>query len=150
VVGHEAERRRLVPAGGFSAVQVRPPERVLMMVEPVPVLPLLPTATQSLLFEHESPVMLTASLGVVPTDHTPPLLVVRIAYGLASRFVPPVTQKSVGWQLTVLRTPPLGSELGNPQLLPPLFVSRVVDPPPEAMPTATQVVPLEQDTAVSD
>jgi hypothetical protein len=123
---------------------------VLMMVEPVPVLPLLPTATQSLLFEHETPVMLTAPVAAAPTVQTPPLLEVRIAYGVAFRFVPPATQKPVGWQLTVLRTPPLGRELGDPQLLPPLVVSSVVDPPPDAIPTATQFSRSEQDMSVSD
>jgi hypothetical protein len=63
VVGHEAERRRLVPVGGFSFVQERPPEIVVMIVEPAPVLPLLPTATQSRSVEHEMPVISTAFEG---------------------------------------------------------------------------------------
>jgi hypothetical protein len=63
VVGHEAERSRLVPVGGLSFVQERPPELVVMMVEPTPVLPLLPTATQSKSVEHEIPVTSTALEG---------------------------------------------------------------------------------------
>jgi len=65
VVGHDAERRRLLPAGGVTSVQERPPEIVLMMVEPVPELPLLPTATQSSRVEHEMPLTSTALEGGV-------------------------------------------------------------------------------------
>jgi hypothetical protein len=63
VVGHDTDRRRLVPAGSVSFVQVRPPEIVLITVEPVPVLPLSPTATQLRRLEHETPVTLTALEG---------------------------------------------------------------------------------------
>lgn len=96
VVGQEAERRRLVPAGEASFVQETPPEIVVMMVEPVPMLPLFPTATQLLPLEHEIPVMFTASLGADPAIQLLPLSDVRITYGIESEFVPPATQKSIG------------------------------------------------------
>jgi hypothetical protein len=96
VVAQEVERSRLVPAGRASFVQETPPEIVVMMVEPEPVLPLFPTATQSLPLEHEIPVMFTASLGADPGSQVLPLSDVRITYGVASEFVPPATQKSIG------------------------------------------------------
>ena len=65
VVGHDAERIRLVPVGGFSLIQVRPPEVVLMIVEPAPVFPPFPTATQSSKLEQEMPVKSTALAGAV-------------------------------------------------------------------------------------
>jgi hypothetical protein len=76
VVGHDADRRRLVPDGGVSFVQVRPPEFVLMMVELVPVLPLSPTATQSKRLEHEMPVTSTALEGELWDVHVAPSLFV--------------------------------------------------------------------------
>jgi hypothetical protein len=121
-----------------------------IIVEPAPVLPVLPTATQSLSFEHEMPVILTALLGVDPTVHVLPLSELRIAYGVVSTFEPPATQVFDGWQLMAVSTPPLGIELVLPQLAPPLVVSRFVAPPPEARPATTQFIPLEQDSAVSD
>jgi hypothetical protein len=96
VVGQEAERRRLVPAGDASFVQETPPEIVVIMAEPEPVLPLFPAATQSLTLEHEMPVMFTASLGADPDIQVLPLSDVRITYGVESEFVPPATQKSIG------------------------------------------------------
>jgi hypothetical protein len=47
VLGHDAEVSWLVPSGGVCSVQLVPPLMVLMIVEPAPVFPLLPTAMQS-------------------------------------------------------------------------------------------------------
>jgi hypothetical protein len=63
LVGHDAERRRLVPDGSVSSVHESPPEFVLMRVEPAPVFPVLPTATQSSNVEQETPVKSTALEG---------------------------------------------------------------------------------------
>lgn len=72
MLGHEAELRRLVPDGRVSTVQELPAVVVLMIVDPAPVLPLFPTATQSLLLEQVVPVMLTASLGAESAVHVLP------------------------------------------------------------------------------
>jgi len=64
VLGHETELNRLVPAGGFCAVQVSPPVVVPMIVEPTPSLPLLPTATQS--SESEQEILVTSTALDIP------------------------------------------------------------------------------------
>jgi hypothetical protein len=65
VDGHDAELKRLIPDGGLCAVHDTPPEVVLMMVDPVPRVPELPTATQSSAAEQEIPVTSTALGGGV-------------------------------------------------------------------------------------
>lgn len=57
VVGQETDEIRLVPAGGTWFVQDSPPDDVLMIVDPAPLFPVLPTATQSSRLEHEIPVV---------------------------------------------------------------------------------------------
>src|SRR5580698_1903330 len=44
VDGHDAEFKRLTPNGGLWAVHDRPPDVVLMMVDPAPSVPESPTA----------------------------------------------------------------------------------------------------------
>jgi hypothetical protein len=63
VLGHEMAFRRLTPGGGVWEVQDSPPVVVPMIVEPVPVFPLFPTAMQSYALEHEMPVKSTAFEG---------------------------------------------------------------------------------------
>ena len=65
IVKHEAEFSVLVPAGGFWAVHDNPPVTVPMIVDPAPLLPLLPTAMQSSGPEHE---MLVRSTALDGTD----------------------------------------------------------------------------------
>jgi hypothetical protein len=65
VVGHDTEFKPLVPAGGDWAVHESPPVEVLMMVDPAPKLPVLPTATHSSGAEQEIPVSSTALRGAV-------------------------------------------------------------------------------------
>jgi hypothetical protein len=71
-VGHDTELRRLVPGGGVSSLHVEPPSLVLMIVDPDPRLPVLPTATQSSAAEQEIPVRSTALLGEVWFDQVEP------------------------------------------------------------------------------
>ena len=92
VDGHDAELRRLVPAGGVRAVHDRPPVVVVMMVDPAPMLPLLPTATQSAGAEQEIPVTSTALLGGLWSDQVEPLLDVLTTYGVELRLVPTAMQ----------------------------------------------------------
>jgi len=73
VVGQATELRRLVPGGGVWAVHRVPPVVVLMMVEPAPRLPVVPTATQTSAAEQEIPVRSTALLGGLWRDHVEPL-----------------------------------------------------------------------------
>jgi len=60
VLGHETELIVLVPAGGLWDVHDNPPVVVSMIVDPAPLLPLLPTAMQARAVEHEMPVRSTA------------------------------------------------------------------------------------------
>src|ERR1700722_17233247 len=53
VDGHDTELIPLVPEGGDCAAHATPPVDVFMMVELAPTLPVLPTATQSSIDEHE-------------------------------------------------------------------------------------------------
>jgi hypothetical protein len=52
-----------MPAGGVSDVQDNPPVDVAMIVEPAPVFPVFPTATQSSVEEQDTPVRSIALLG---------------------------------------------------------------------------------------
>jgi hypothetical protein len=74
VLGHDTEFSRLVPVGGFCWVQFNPPVTVPMIVEPAPVLPLLPTAMQFSAAEQEMPVRSTAFGGTSWVDQVSPLL----------------------------------------------------------------------------
>jgi hypothetical protein len=65
VDGHDAELKRLIPVGGLCEVQETPPDVVLMMVDPAPSVPELPTATQFSGAEQEIPVTSTALGGGV-------------------------------------------------------------------------------------
>jgi hypothetical protein len=73
VLGHDTELIRLAPTGGFCDIQDSPPVVVVMIVAPAPVLPLSPTATQSVAFEQEMPVRSTALDGAVWRDQVEPL-----------------------------------------------------------------------------
>ena len=73
VLGQETEFKRLVPAGGVCAVQDNPPVVVPMMVDPAPIFPVFPTATQSSAVEHEIPVRSTAFAGGLWSDQVDPL-----------------------------------------------------------------------------
>jgi hypothetical protein len=147
VVGHDAERRRPVPAGGGSSVQERPPEIVLMMVEPAPVLPLLPTATQSSRREHEMSVTSTASDGGDWAVQLVPLLEVPSTYVVESRFVPVAMHCAPFGQSTASKVAPVGIELVGTHVVK-LVVLNDVASPKDWMPTATQVVAVEQDREV--
>jgi hypothetical protein len=74
VLGHEAEFSVLVPAGAFWAVHDKPPVIVPMIVDPAPLLPLLPTAMQSSGAEHEMPVRSTAFGGGLWRDQVDPVV----------------------------------------------------------------------------
>ena len=63
-----------------------------MMVEPAPSLPLLPTATQSSVAEHEMLVRSTASAGGAWEVQVDPLFNVPMTYGLELRLVPTAMQ----------------------------------------------------------
>jgi hypothetical protein len=73
VLGHETEFKRLVPRGGVCAVHDNPPLVVAMIVEPAPMLPVLPTAMQSAGAEQEIPVRSTAFAGGLCSDQVEPL-----------------------------------------------------------------------------
>jgi hypothetical protein len=147
VVGHDAERRRLVPAGGGSSVQERPPEAVLIMVEPAPVLPLLPTATHSSRLEHEMPVTSTALKGGDWAVQLAPLLDVSSTYGAESRFVPVAMHCAPFGQSTDSKLAPVGIELVGTHVVKSVVLNDVALPN-DWMPTATQVVAVEQETEV--
>lgn len=74
VVGHDTELKRLVPAGGVWADHDRPPVVVPMIVDPAPILPVLPTAMQFVEDEQEIPVRSTALAGGLWSDQEEPLL----------------------------------------------------------------------------
>ncbi len=114
VVGHDAELKRLVPVGGLCAVHERPPVVVLMMVDPAPRLPVLPTATQSSTAEQEMPVTSTALDGGVWGDHVAPLLDVADTYGVELRFVPTAMQVVAMGQTTALSCEPDGIDVRSP------------------------------------
>jgi hypothetical protein len=146
VVGHEAERRRLVPAGGVSFVQERPPEIVLMMVEPAPVLPLLPTATQFSKVEHEMPAVSTSLDGGVRDVHVLPSLFVSITYGMLLRVDPTAMHVAVLGHAISANFDPVGIEDVAVQSLKSLVVMLVVSPL-VASPTATQLREAAHETA---
>lgn len=74
LLGHETPFSGPDPLGGLDAVHCTPPVVVLMIVEPAPVLPVLPTATQARALEHEIPVRSTAFGGAVCEDQVDPVL----------------------------------------------------------------------------
>jgi len=92
VVGHDTPFRRLVPAGGLCCDQVKPPVVVVIIVDPAPLFPVFPTATQSSEFEHEMPVRSTTSEGAFWSVHVEPVFEVPITYGVELRFVPTAMQ----------------------------------------------------------
>jgi hypothetical protein len=98
VVGHETELSLLKPAGGISFVQVLPASVVAIIVDPAPMLPLLPTAMQSNDDEHEIPARFIASDGRLSALHLAPLSEVPIAYGAVLRLVPTAMQSSTSGQ----------------------------------------------------
>ncbi len=130
VDGHDAELRRLVPAGGVRAAHERPPVVVVMMVDPAPMLPLLPTATQSAGAEQEIPVTSTALLGGLWSDQVEPLLDVLTTYGVELRLVPTPMQVVSLVQITARSCLPLGIELATIHAVtPPSVVLRSLPPP---------------------
>jgi hypothetical protein len=72
VVGHEIEFSGPVPDGSDSEAQDSPPLVVLMIVDPAPWLPVLPTAMQSSAPEQEIPVRSTAFAGALCDDQVEP------------------------------------------------------------------------------
>jgi hypothetical protein len=81
---------------------------VLMMVEPVPVLPLLPTATQSSNEEHEMPVTSTALDGGFWDVQRAPSLFVCTTYGAELSVDPAAMQVAVLGQAMESTFDPLG------------------------------------------
>ena len=79
VVGHDAELKRLVPGGGVCAAHDRPAVVVPMIVDPAPILPVLPTAMQSTALEQDTPVRSTALLAGLWRVQVEPLLEVLTA-----------------------------------------------------------------------
>lgn len=134
-VGHDTEFSRLVPAGGTSSFHDVPPFEVLMIVDPDPRLPVLPTATQSSAAEQETPVRSTALLGAVWSVQVEPLSEEPTTKGVALRLEPTAMHVDPAGQTTALSCWPLGSEPGdhNP---PPSEVLMAAPPPAVAMPTA--------------
>jgi hypothetical protein len=65
LLGHETELSRPVPFGGVCVDHDSPPVVVAMIVEPDPLLPVLPTAMQSSAVEQEILVRSTAADGGV-------------------------------------------------------------------------------------
>jgi hypothetical protein len=127
----------LVPVGGFSLVQERPPELVLMMVEPTPVLPLLPTATQSKSVEHEIPVVSTAFEGGLRDAQVLPSSFVWMTYGVLLRVDPTAVHVAVLGHAIAANFDPVGIEDVAVQSLRSVVLTLVVSPL-VARPTATQ------------
>jgi hypothetical protein len=113
-----------------------------MMVEPAPMLPVLPTATQSLASEQEIPVRSTAFAGGLWSDQVEPLFDVLMTYGVELRFVPTAMQVVGFGQAMDPSCDPKGIEDVCCQVEK-LVVVKEVAPPPEATPTATQAVDTE-------
>jgi hypothetical protein len=147
VLGHDTAFRSLAPDGGFCVAHNNPPVVVPMMVDPAPLLPLFPRAMQSTAFAHEMPVRSTALGGAFWSDHVAPLLEVPTRNGVELRLVPTAMQVvSFGHPIEVNREPK-GMEDVVVQLSK-LLVLRLVEPPPLAIPTATQCREFPHDTAV--
>jgi hypothetical protein len=150
VDGHDAELKRLVPVGGLCEVQETPPDVVLMMVDPVPRVPELPTATQSSAAEQEIPVISTALEGGVWSDQSSPLSEVVTTYGLELRLVPTAMQDVVvRGQTIAFSCFPLGSDAA-PHEPPPLDVMSAAAPPFVAIPSAMQSRLDKQEILESD
>jgi hypothetical protein len=118
-----------------------------MMVEPAPGLPLLPTATQSSRVEQEIPVTAMAFEGGDWVVQEVPLLAVPSTNGEESRFVPVAMHCAPFGQVTASKLAPVGIELVGTHVVKSV-VLRVVAFPSDLVPTATQVVPVEQDKDV--
>jgi hypothetical protein len=119
------------------------------VVEPVPRLPLLPTATQSLESEQETLVTSTALGGGFWRDHVEPLFEVLMTYGVELRFVPTAMQVVSFVQSIADRRDPVGieDEFVGVQLLK-LTVYRLAAPPPLATPTASHTNDPAHETPV--
>jgi len=120
-----------------------------MMVEPAPLLPVLPTATQSLESEQEIPVRSTAFAGGLWSDHVDPLFDVLMAYGVELRFVPTAMQVVSLGQTMEFGCVPNGMETRGVQVVR-STVLRDVAPPPSPMPATTHVVGDAHEMDVSD
>lgn len=76
MIGQATDKRCPVPFGEVPSVQDRPPDIVFMRVDPAPVLPLFPTATQFSRVEHEIPEVSMSSEGAAcKLQVCPPLFV---------------------------------------------------------------------------
>jgi hypothetical protein len=116
-----------------------------MIVDPAPMFPVLPTVMQFTAFEQETPVRSTPLLGGLWSDQVEPLLEVLTAYGVELRLVPTAMQVVSLVQAMDPSCDPAGIDVVGCQVEK-FVVLREVAPPPEATPTATQVVEVEQDT----
>ena len=136
--------------GGFyrlaASVQERPPEIVLMMVEPVPELPLLPTATQSSRVEHEMPLTSTALEGGIWEAHDPPSLLVCITYGVGLNVDPTAIHVAVLGHAIAANFDPVGIDDVAVQSVRSVVLKLVVFPL-AASPIATQLRDEAQETA---
>jgi hypothetical protein len=140
---------RLIPAGGRWADHDKPPVVVVAMVEPAPVLPVSPTATQSVEFQHEMPVRSMAFDGGFCSDQVEPLLDVPTTYGVELRLVPTATHVvSTGHEIP-LRRPPEGMDTRGTQVEK-LTVSKDVGVPLSASAVATHVDVTAQFTDVNE
>ena len=92
LLGHETAFNRVTPGGGFCVTHDSPPVIVPMMVEPVPVVPVFPTAIQSSALEHEMLVRSTALEGGLWGDQVEPSFEVPMTYVVELRFVPTAIQ----------------------------------------------------------
>jgi hypothetical protein len=117
-----------------------------MMVDPAPVLPLLPTAMQSFELAHEILVTSTEFGGGDWLVQVEPLLRVPTANGTEVKFVPAATQLVAFTHTTAASCEPIGMEDVSDHVVK-FCVFTVMAPPPEAIPVATQKSPEKQDTA---
>jgi hypothetical protein len=145
VIGHAAEVSWPMPLGEVAAAQFDPPSSVVVIVEPDPDVPLLPTATQSLAVEHETPVRSTADPGREAADQVAPLSVDVAPKGVESELVPTAKQRDSDGQTTALNCFPV-AELGCVQVPPPFDVLTSIAPVVVPSPTTKQWEPSEHDT----
>ena len=114
------------------------------MIDPEPVTPFPPTATQSTVLAQETPVRSTELAGAGCDAHVLPLLVDPRTYGVEFRFVPTAKQE-LAIQLTALSDAPGGVVPADQWVSP--FELTLVPVCCGDIPTATQFVADPQETA---